>query len=89
MRSGLLSMFLLSLVTTAAAPPLPFSSNGCAAVAAAVSKCPGDAQACEPAAKSLVMCGRFTIKANWAEIIALYRLRRSYDNCVNVHSRVV
>ena len=35
------------------------------------------------------MCGRFTVKANWAEIIALYQLRRSYDNCVNVHSRVV
>ena len=35
------------------------------------SKCPGDAQACAPPAKGLLMCGRFTVKATWTEIVAL------------------
>ena len=44
-------------------------ASDCDAVAAE-SKRSGDAQAYGPAAKGLLMCGRFNVKANWAEIVA-------------------
>ena len=46
------------------------AKNGCAAVAAVV-KVSCDAQARAPSAKGLLMCGRFTVKATWTEIVAL------------------
>jgi hypothetical protein len=48
----------------------PDTKNGCAAVAA-VAKVSCDAQACGPTAKGLLVCGRFTVKATWTEIVAL------------------